>query len=316
MNDIALIRSMTNKEGEHERATYQLHTGYIPTGTVRHPSLGAAIAKEMAAPNARLARRRFGRADDWRRLPRRRLRTVRQVQNAGQLPRNSEAPVATARCSRRLGLFGKLEDDSPAAEDKSPSPTIRSSMGRPRRWCSLDVKAFEIRKSRRTPGRRTAIRRVRPGCLLARRLVEAGVTFVEVRSRGWDTHDDNFNRGQQAGHHADPGICGAGRRFEGARHARSNARRVDGRIRAHAEHQSQQRPRPLAQLVQRGDGRRRDSGGTGDRRFDRRRHGGQERPVTVPDLFSTICESLKVDPQKETSAPSAGPSRSSTAENR
>ena len=32
------------------------------------------------------------------------------------------------------------------------------------------------------------------GCLLARRLVESGVTFVEVNQEGWDTHDDNFNR--------------------------------------------------------------------------------------------------------------------------
>ena len=32
------------------------------------------------------------------------------------------------------------------------------------------------------------------GCLLARRLVESGVTFVEVASPGWDTHADNFKR--------------------------------------------------------------------------------------------------------------------------
>ena len=31
-------------------------------------------------------------------------------------------------------------------------------------------------------------------CLMARRLVEAGVTFVEVQLRGWDTHADNFNQ--------------------------------------------------------------------------------------------------------------------------
>src|SRR3954447_13646225 len=31
MKDIALVRSMTNKEGNHQRATYQLHTGYSPT---------------------------------------------------------------------------------------------------------------------------------------------------------------------------------------------------------------------------------------------------------------------------------------------
>ena len=48
MNDISLIRSMTNKEGQHARATYQMHTGYVPTGTVKHPSFGCAIAKEIA----------------------------------------------------------------------------------------------------------------------------------------------------------------------------------------------------------------------------------------------------------------------------
>src|SRR5207249_6192814 len=38
MKDIAVIRSMTNKEGEHQRATYQLHTGYVPSGSVKYPS--------------------------------------------------------------------------------------------------------------------------------------------------------------------------------------------------------------------------------------------------------------------------------------
>jgi uncharacterized protein (DUF1501 family) len=32
------------------------------------------------------------------------------------------------------------------------------------------------------------------GCLLARRLVESGVSFVEVVANGWDTHEDNFAR--------------------------------------------------------------------------------------------------------------------------
>src|SRR6266446_10939950 len=40
MKDIALVRSMTNKEGEHQRASFQMHTGYIPTGSVKYPSIG------------------------------------------------------------------------------------------------------------------------------------------------------------------------------------------------------------------------------------------------------------------------------------
>ena len=47
MKDIALIRSMTNREGNHQRATYQLHTGYAPTGSVKHPSFGSLVSKEI-----------------------------------------------------------------------------------------------------------------------------------------------------------------------------------------------------------------------------------------------------------------------------
>src|SRR5438552_7755553 len=47
MKDIALIRSMTNKEGEHQRATYQMHTGYIPSGSVKYPSFGSLAAAEL-----------------------------------------------------------------------------------------------------------------------------------------------------------------------------------------------------------------------------------------------------------------------------
>ena len=50
MNDVAIIRSMTNKEGNHQRATYQLHTGYAPTGTVKHPNIGCVVANELGDP--------------------------------------------------------------------------------------------------------------------------------------------------------------------------------------------------------------------------------------------------------------------------
>ena len=48
MEHLALIRSMTNKAGNHQRASYQLHTGYIPSGNVKHPSLAASIANQIA----------------------------------------------------------------------------------------------------------------------------------------------------------------------------------------------------------------------------------------------------------------------------
>ena len=47
MKDIALVRSMTNKEGNHQRATYQLHTGYVPSATIKHPHIGCSIVSEL-----------------------------------------------------------------------------------------------------------------------------------------------------------------------------------------------------------------------------------------------------------------------------
>ena len=47
MKEIALVRSMTNREGEHQRAAYQLHTGYVPAGGLKHPAFGALVAAEL-----------------------------------------------------------------------------------------------------------------------------------------------------------------------------------------------------------------------------------------------------------------------------
>src|SRR5262249_6456005 len=47
LNEIALVRSMTNKEGNHQRATYQLHTGYVPSATIKHPHIGCSLSGEL-----------------------------------------------------------------------------------------------------------------------------------------------------------------------------------------------------------------------------------------------------------------------------
>jgi uncharacterized protein (DUF1501 family) len=44
------------------------------------------------------------------------------------------------------------------------------------------------------------------GCLMARKLVEAGVTFVEVNLGGWDTHQNNFARVRQLSETVDPAM--------------------------------------------------------------------------------------------------------------
>ena len=67
MKDIALVRSMTNKEGNHQRATYQLHTGYVPSATIKHPHLGCSMVSEMGESQFDLPAHRQHRRTDHRR---------------------------------------------------------------------------------------------------------------------------------------------------------------------------------------------------------------------------------------------------------
>ena len=49
-----IIRSMSTKEADHGRATYQMRTGYLPGGPVQYPTLGSLFSKELEQPGAEL----------------------------------------------------------------------------------------------------------------------------------------------------------------------------------------------------------------------------------------------------------------------
>ncbi|MGE3821753.1 MAG: DUF1501 domain-containing protein, partial [Isosphaeraceae bacterium] len=56
MRDVALVRSLVSKEGDHERGTYLLKTGYRPDPTVEHPSIGAIVCHELPTAGASIPR--------------------------------------------------------------------------------------------------------------------------------------------------------------------------------------------------------------------------------------------------------------------
>ena len=104
MGDIALIRSMTNREGAHPRAVYQLHTGYIPSGGVKFPSFGAVVAKELAATDFDLPSFvSVGRRDNIGAGFLGMQFAPFTVQNPNQMPANAELPLFmnAARFNRR-----------------------------------------------------------------------------------------------------------------------------------------------------------------------------------------------------------------------
>ncbi len=90
MKEMAIIRSMSTKEGDHGRATFNLRTGYQPTGPIRYPTLGLARGQ-----GARRRRRRAAQLRQHRAGPGLQPRRVR----AG-VPRPAVCPAGRRRASR------------------------------------------------------------------------------------------------------------------------------------------------------------------------------------------------------------------------
>lgn len=305
MKDIALVRSLTNgKEGNHDRAVYQLHTGYLQSGTVRHPSLGAIAAAELGSADFDLPHfvnigHRSG------------------VIGSGYLgmsfspfglvdptkpPNNIELPtgIDADRFSRRHDLLQGLEADFAEAGGGAPVRDHQALYSKARRLVlSPRLKAFDLTQENDAVRDRYGRTEFGQGCLLARRLIEQGVTFVEVESPGWDTHDDNFNRVKTNAGSVDPAFAALVSDLkdrgllartlviwmgEFGRTPRINAK-------AGRDHH------PLSFNVALAGGGIRGGQVVGATNSDGTLV--DRRPVTVPDLFCTFCQSLGINPRKE-----------------
>jgi hypothetical protein len=209
MSDVAIVRSMTNKEGNHQRATYQLHTGYAPTGTVKHPNIGCVVANELGDPKFDLPHIvSIGSGTVGAGLLGVSLEPF-VVQDATKPPANVIPAVSANRFSRRLNLLHSLEHSG--FEMTGGADRVRDHTALYRQTANMvlspRMKAFDL--SDESP-RIRALYGDNPfgqGCLLARRLVQAGVTFLEVRSNGWDTHQQNTERVAKNASTVDPGFA-------------------------------------------------------------------------------------------------------------
>jgi hypothetical protein len=211
MKRMAIIRSMSTREADHARGTYLMRTGRPPGGPVQYPSLGSLVAKELERPDAELpgfvsiAPVRFlsaaafgpgflgpryaplvvgengGRGADVSRALR-----VQDLDRARD--------VSSRRADSRLELLQDLNKDFLAERSGGPSVSHQTAYQRAVAMMrSTAVKAFDVEEEK--PSLRSAYGRnlFGQGCLLARRLVEKGVPFVEVGLNGWDTHANNFD---------------------------------------------------------------------------------------------------------------------------
>jgi hypothetical protein len=224
MKDLVIVRSMSTKEGDHGRATYNLRTGYMPQGPIRYPTLGSLVSKELGSDEAELPNfvsiapvRSFNPAafgpgflgPQYAPL----VVGERGVidPQAGPDARdlsfkvedlNPPPGVDTPRTDARLGLLESLRKDfldshpgiTPLSHQDAYQRAVRLMRSAAARAFELDEEPAKLRDAYG----RTAFGQ---GCLLARRLVERGVPFVEVtlssaegeQAFGWDTHQQNFD---------------------------------------------------------------------------------------------------------------------------
>jgi len=324
MKDIAIIRSMSTKEGDHGRATFNLRTGYQPQGPIHYPTLGSLVAKEFEDESAELPG--FVSVSPYRAFNPAAFssgflgpkyaplivgeRAVLGGQGDGKLSLKVDdltppGDVDLARATARLGLRDKLAGDFLASRPGvSPLSHQDAYLRAVKMMRSSAAQAFELDDEpaplRDAYGRNP----FGQGCLLARRLVEKGVPFVEVTlsaadgsmAFGWDTHQQGFDAVKKLSQVLDPAwstlmtdlrtrglldstlIVWMG---EFGRTPKINAN-------AGRDHFPAAWSTVLAGGGIKGGQAIGDTGPDGMTVKD--------RPVTVPDLLATICRALEIDP--------------------
>jgi len=201
---IALIRSMVSNEADHFRAIKLVRTGYKINPTLAYPTWGSVVARDRFDEDFALpAFVRVGK-------PRIKTRDVNagllgaqyesfKVDQAGKIPDNVQPLIQEEALRRRLSLTDKLDAEFAAAGGAAAVREKKAIYDRTSRFVlSPDVKVFDLDeepdKLRDAYGRTD----FGQGCLLARRLVESGVSFIEVfghgskNDAGWDTHKEGF----------------------------------------------------------------------------------------------------------------------------
>jgi len=194
MHHMSIVRSMSTREADHMRGRYYMHTGYVPNPNVEHPSYGAVIAHELASQVPDLEVPPFVSVGSGSVGPGFLGMTWAPfvVDTNGNV-RHLDMGIDPARMSQRLEMLATIERGfigekrGGAAEDhaKVLDKTVKILK-------SDQMDAFKVMKEPKEVQDRYGNTGFGRGCLMARRLVELGVPFVEVDLGGWDNHADIF----------------------------------------------------------------------------------------------------------------------------
>ena len=187
---ITVIRSMTAKVGVHEPASYLMRTGFEKRGTIVHPTLGAWAqhylgASHQTLPSSVCINRPSNHGNGF--FPA--TMSPLPILDPDEGLKNAVSKAAAPTLEKRLALLSEMDrnfsdnvkDPSVAAYNDFYESTLRLMKGK-------DLECFDLDKESADLRGKYGKNRFGQGCLLARRLVEGGVRYVEVVSGGWDMH--------------------------------------------------------------------------------------------------------------------------------
>jgi hypothetical protein len=231
---LAIVRSLSTKEGDHARGTYLMRTGHQQGGRIKYPSIGASLAKELGSEEAELPNyvsiapysffspASFGSGFLGPRYAPLTVGAREDAAGSGQGSRFARlgvddlatpAGVTTAQAVSRLDIWQSLQDDFVSRHRTASAIAHQTVYHRAVRMMKSEAaKAFDLDDESEKTRERYGRGRFGQSCLMARRLIERGVPFVEVSlgglgngGVGWDTHQDNFRLVQDLSGELDAG---------------------------------------------------------------------------------------------------------------
>ena len=194
MDKLSIVRSMSTREADHTRGRYYMHTGYVPSPTVDYPSYGSVISHELIDQIPELEIPPFVSVGGGSIGPGFLGMSYAPfvVDSNGNI-RDLNMGIDPNRLSQRLEMLAAIENKfigekrggSALDHNKIIDKTVKL-------MTSKQMEAFKVAKEPAEVRERYGNTGFGRGCLMARRLVEMGVPFIEVDLGGWDNHAGIF----------------------------------------------------------------------------------------------------------------------------
>lgn len=312
--NLALIRSITSKEADHDRANFFIHTGNLRSETVDYPALGSLVAKTWSEekdelPNFVSINASAGDGGFF------------GVEFSPHMISNLDAPIDNLslpdgvdddRLSRRLKGLDALNKSFAGGADPGRVADHERFLSKALRLRSSPaLKAFDLKAEKAETvaayGAAADDAVFQKSCLMARRLVENGVKFVEVMLDGWDTHADNFNGTGNLAKVLDPTLAALTRDLNDRGLLKDTlvlCMGEFGRTPKINEQTGRDHWSEAFSVLLAGGGVK---GGQTIGATDEKGEQVKDRPVTIPDYFATLLTALGVDPAKQYRTPGGRP---------